>query len=188
MDCSLSKIAKGRYPDMASAASMLMQDMVKEDVLSNTVCCIVHPSFSRKLDLLEFIGSIASRNRQDRYLVVTEEGGNRLSSVFGFADNSTGKNIVHACHIHLVVSRVFSSIKLDTCNVVLLIFSDKALIGTVCLLDDDAWGEEHIEGSILTCIQGKRHSPLKRSSSCSDEEELDPCEVCGRTYFHKHIT
>ena len=71
---------------------------------------------------------------------------------------------------------------------VLLIFSDKALVGTVCLLDDDAWGEEHIEGSILTCIQGKRHGPLKRSSSCSDEEELDPCDICGRTYFHKHIT
>ena len=97
VDCNLSKIVKFGHPDMTSAARILMQDIVKEEVLSNTVCCIVHPSFSRKLDLLEFVGSIASRNRQDRYFIVTEEGGHRLSSVFGFADKSTGGNIVHAC-------------------------------------------------------------------------------------------
>jgi len=72
---------------------------------------------------------------------------------------------------------------------VLLIFSNKALIGTVSLLDDDAWEEEHIEGSILTCIQGKRQA-MKHdiSNSDSNEDEPDPCSICGRTYFHKHIT
>jgi len=72
-----------------------MQDIVKEEVLSNTVCCIVHPTFSRKLDLLEYMGSIASRNRQDRYFLVTDESGDRLSSVFGFAVKSTGEHFVH---------------------------------------------------------------------------------------------
>lgn len=77
-----------------------------------------------------------------------------------------------------------------TIRVVILLVCNEVVVGSITVLDDDAWGEAEIEDSILTSIRYHECVPLQGigSSSDSDDDDSDipPCDICGRRYHHEH--
>lgn len=73
-------------------------------------------------------------------------------------------------------------------HAVILLLCKNVVVASVTVLDDDAWGEIHIEESILSCI--KSHTCVEvdcKSSSASESDHDEPCSTCGRKYPHEHV-
>lgn len=78
-----------------------------------------------------------------------------------------------------------------TIRAVILLVCNSVVVGSITVLDDDAWGEAEIEDSILTSIQCHECVPKLQNigSSSSDDDDHDdgpPCDICGRRYPHEH--
>lgn len=63
------------------------------------------------------------------------------------------------------------------------------VVASITVLDDDAWSEKHIENSIISCVDSHTciSTTVKGNSSSEEEEELEPCTMCGRRYPHQHV-
>ncbi|KAI8113634.1 hypothetical protein M9435_003629 [Picochlorum sp. BPE23] len=164
MHASISKKQHIQHSGYGSVKEVKEDDIMEEDVITETICCLIHPKFSRSDDLKEYIEAVASRNREYRFITCCiQEPRSQLPTALGAKQQT------------------------DT---VILLVCNNVVVGSITVLDDDAWGEAEIEDSILTSIQCHECVPnLQNIGSSSDEDDDDdgpPCDICGRRYPHEH--
>jgi hypothetical protein len=74
-----------------------------------------------------------------------------------------------------------------TCIAAILLLCHKVVVGSIVVLDDDAWGPQEIENGIHSCLKGHSCVRIDGTRSSSDDEDAEePCSICGRRYYHEH--
>lgn len=85
-----------------------VQATLEKDTSTDTVCCLIQPSFSRRADLLEYIMSIADKYVQYRFVVCQLQQHSRMPSLLGHRAGSpdTGTNMCISCIFMLMSFRM----------------------------------------------------------------------------------
>lgn len=142
----------------------MLMSTLEEDISSETICCLIQPSFSRRNDLVEYLMAIAETHGAYRFVTCHLQQHSRMPSLLGQSGGSHDTVILLLCK-HVVVA-------------------------SITVLDDDAWRKEQIEKSIISCIGS--HTCVSatiqgRDNSSEEDDEEEPCSTCGRRYPHQHV-
>ena len=136
-----------------------MQERIHAHNQQQSVVCVVDPSFDRSSDLCEYFSAIASRHRDWPFYLCFPQSRYFITD-FGFEADQTG----------------------------ICILIGATVIRRVRVQDNDTWIEQDVQDSICGLPHGPKEMTLGDDSTTTFEsDEREPCDVCGRRYFHTHV-